>query len=70
MKLNDRTLRHLLIDLEIDQTALAERTGISRGAINNVFCGRACSASTAQKLADALGVPLEELIEDRRGGEG
>ena len=64
MKLDNKNLRHLLIDLEIDQTALAARTGISRGAINNVCCGRACSASTAQKIAEALGVPLEELIEN------
>ena len=64
MRLKDKELRHRLIDLGIDQTALAERTGISRGAINNVFCGRACSATTGQKIAEAIGVPLEELIEN------
>ena len=64
MKLDNRELRHLVIDLDIDQTQLAEKSGLSRGAINNIFCGRACSASTAQKIAEALGVPLEELIEN------
>ena len=67
MRLKDKELRHRLIDLGIDQTELAEKSGISRGAINNVCCGRACSASTAQKIAEALGVPLEELVEDKGG---
>ena len=64
MKIDERRLRHLLIDLDIGQTELAARAGLSRGAVNNVCCGRSCASDTAFKIAQALGVPLEELIEE------
>lgn len=44
---------------------LAERSGISRGTVSAIKCGKSCSEETASKLAAALGVPVNELIEKR-----
>jgi len=64
LRINERKLRHLLIDRDIGQKELAVRAGLSRGAVNNVCCGRSCASDTAFKIAQALGVPLEDLIEE------
>ena len=46
---------------------LAERAGLSRGTITAVRSGKSCSMQTAGKLADALGVQLESLLEPATG---
>jgi hypothetical protein len=38
-------------------------TEISRPTINGICCGRACKTETGEKIAEALGVTLEELRE-------
>ena len=48
---------------DMTQKALASETGVSRVTIGNVLAGRACKPTTAQKIAAALGVKLEELTE-------
>ena len=52
--------------LDRNQTALqlAEKSGVSRVTISGVKCGKSCSKSTAEKIAKALNVPVENLIED------
>lgn len=42
---------------------LAERSGLSRNTVITVKGGKSCSASTAEKLAAGLGVPLSDLLE-------
>ena len=64
MRINDKKLRHVMIDRDIGQTQLAERAGLSRTTINGVCCGRSCTSTTAFKIADTLQVPLEELVEN------
>lgn len=44
---------------------LAERSGISRGTVSAIKCGKSCSEETASKLAAALGVSTNELTEKR-----
>lgn len=46
------------------QVQLAELTGASRATISGVQNGRSCSSKTAVKIADALKVPLETLLEE------
>lgn len=46
-------------------TQLAERSGVTRGTISAIKCGKSCSEETASKLAAGLGVPMSELV----GGE-
>ena len=64
MRIDSKQLRHILIDRDIGQKELAEKSGVSRTVINNVCNGRSCTANTAIKIAEALRVPLEELVED------
>ena len=49
---------------DITQLQLAELTGASRATISGVQNGRSCSSRTAVKIADALKVPLETLLEN------
>ena len=46
-------------------TQLAERSGISRGTVSAIKCGKSCSEETASKRAAALGVSMNELTEKR-----
>ena len=64
MRIDNKKLRHIMIDCDIGQKELSERSGVSRACINAVCCGRACSSTTAIKIAESLNVPLEELIEN------
>lgn len=49
---------------DITQARLAELAGISRATISAIQNGRSCSGKTAVKIADALKVPLETLLEN------
>ena len=42
---------------------LAERSGVARGTISAVKCGKTCSEETVSKLAAGLGVSVSELVE-------
>ena len=64
MRIDAKKLRHIMIDCDVGQKELSERSGVSRAVVNNVCCGRSCAATTAFKIADALKIPVEELIED------
>ena len=46
-------------------TQLAERSGVSRGTVSAIKCGKSCYEETASKLAAALGVSVNELTEKR-----
>lgn len=51
--------------LNISQSELARRTGLTQPTISNLWNGKhEPSFSTASKLADALGCTLEELRPD------
>ena len=43
---------------------LAERTGLSRVTISNIRQGKSCARSTAERIADGLGVSLREIVEE------
>ena len=47
-------------DLKVNE--LAAKAGISRMTVTAVRGGKTCSASTAAKLADALGVSVAEIV--------
>lgn len=48
---------------DMTQKELAERSGISRITINGIKGGRSCTEETGNKIAVALGVPIEKLLE-------
>lgn len=47
---------------DITSIQLAEKSGVSRVTVSAVRGGKACSTSTADKIAQALGVPVESII--------
>lgn len=49
---------------ELKVYELAERAGLCRGTVAMVKSGKSCTSETAEKIAGALGVPLERILED------
>ena len=45
---------------------LAELSGVSRATLSAIKGGKTISPDTAQRVAGALGLPMEELIEEAR----
>ncbi|MCL2249108.1 MAG: helix-turn-helix domain-containing protein [Oscillospiraceae bacterium] len=45
------------------QNRLTELSGVSRATLSSVSGGKSVSSDTAQKIADALQLPLEKLLE-------
>lgn len=48
---------------DMTQKKLAELAGVSRATINYIKCGKSCADEIGCKIADALGVPVEKLLE-------
>nr|WP_302136012.1 helix-turn-helix transcriptional regulator [uncultured Schaedlerella sp.] len=63
MRINRIELTKELIRQDMTQKQLAEKSGISRATVNGIKNGRSCSDSSAIKIADALGIPIELLLE-------
>ena len=49
---------------DMTQKRLAELAGISRASVNYIKSGKSCSDEVGRKIADALKVPLETLLEN------
>lgn len=52
-----------LVRRDMTQKRLSELSNVSRATIGGIKSGRACSCETAGKLANALGVSVEYLLE-------
>ena len=61
MNINARVADIILA--KMTRTALAEKAGISRQAVSAILRRGTCSAINAGKLANALGIQVEELME-------
>lgn len=48
---------------DMTQTKLAELSGVSRVTIGTIKAGKSCSDEVGHKIADALGVKIETLLE-------
>lgn len=64
MRIDRYKLINELMRQEMTQGKLAERAGISRATVNYIKGGKSCSDEVGHKIADALKVPLETLLED------
>lgn len=51
---------------DLNGKQLGELAGISRVTVSSVKGGRSCSEETAYKIARALGVDVEELLEVKK----
>ena len=63
MIINDFKLRYMLYKQRITQRELSEKTGITRNTINAVCNGKSCSRRTAEGIAAALNIPLEDITQ-------
>ena len=50
---------------EMKFSEIAEKSGLSRNTVYLIKRGMSCSTAAAQKIADALGVELETILEKR-----
>lgn len=50
-----------LMKRDMTQNQLAEMCGVSRATISNISCGRSCNDNTGYKIAQALGMEIEDL---------
>lgn len=66
MRIDRIKLKMELARREMKRSELAELAGVSKGTVTGVASGRSCNEATAHKLAKALKMPLEELIEEQR----
>lgn len=67
MRINRIKLVTELTKRDITQKQLAATSGVSRTTINFIKNGKSCSDATAGKIAKALGVPVEKLIDMEEG---
>ena len=65
MRLDRIKLKTALLQADMKQYELAEKTGLTRNTINAVCGGKGCTEDTANKIAAGLGVELSELVESR-----
>ena len=61
MKINGFLVREALYNKNMQQQELAKITGISRNTISAICHGKSCSRTTAEKIAAALNIDIEEL---------
>lgn len=63
MRLNRKKVQLLMAELEINQQTLALKAGISRQTISAVMNGRNCRPELLGRIAKALEVEPEDIIE-------
>lgn len=64
MRLDSIKIKLLLAEMEITQSELAKRCGISRQNISTMLLRGTCYAANAGRLAKALGVSVREIIKE------
>ena len=57
-------LRQEMSDRKLSHKKMAELAGCGESTISNIMCGRGARWSTLEKLADALGIKPDELIQE------
>ena len=63
MRISGPKLAYHLADQEITLTKLSAKAGVSRGTLSMIKSGKRCSDETGLKIAEALGVKPEDLLE-------
>ena len=65
MRLDKKNLTCALIDCDLTQKELAKITGLSQVTVSSIMCGRSCTYETGMKIANALNMKLEDLLEKK-----
>lgn len=64
MKLNERKIKIETFKQGLKQKDLIKLTGLSVATVSKIYNGGSCSSETAMKIAAALKIDLEELINE------
>lgn len=64
MKISTRKIKSLMGAALLTQKQLAADAQVSRATLNNALLKGSCSTETVGKVAKALGVPVEQILED------
>lgn len=67
VRINRVTLATMMAQREWRYKRLIELSGVSRATVSAIAGGKTVAHSTAQRVADALNVPLDRLLEKREG---
>lgn len=70
MRLNETKMQIKMGEQEMNIRMLAEKSGVSRQTISCIKAGKSCSPVVAYKLAEALGMSMEEILISREGLDG
>lgn len=63
MRISRIKLATELVKQDLTQKRLAELSEVSRVTINYIRHGKSCTDETGNKIAKALNVPIEQLLE-------
>lgn len=64
MKICKKKLAIAMIEKNYNVTSLSNISNVSRNTISAIKAGKSCSGDTLLKLAKALDVPVQDLIEE------
>jgi len=64
MKVNRKKLQLAMANACLNSEDLAVKAEMPRPTLNNAITGRSVRPATIGKIAKALGVPVEQIIED------
>ena len=65
MRLDARKLRAILYDRDLKQKNLVESTGLAQFTVNKVCNGGSWTYETGMKIAKALDLKLDDLLEKK-----
>lgn len=63
MRIDRKKFVLAMMDADLNTVQLAERTKLCRTTISAIKNGRSCKLETAIRIAEVLGVPVEEILE-------
>lgn len=63
MRIDKAKLAYELARREWRQKRLSELSGVSRATVSAISCGKTIAPDTARKIADALNMSVDQLIE-------
>lgn len=66
MKISKKKVSFIMAEKDMFQKDLAEKAGMSRGNLSVILNGKNCQPKTILKIANALNVEIEAILEDEK----
>jgi putative transcriptional regulator len=63
MRINRKAMICMMLEKNMNINELAQKSNVSRGTISSIKSGKSCTDTTVGKIAKALNVPVEKLID-------